>query len=58
MNADARGADFDNLAVKHFISLWHASDGSETHFEDDISTSVLDVPIANLPVFLLVVLAE
>ena len=50
--------NLNDLAIKHLVFFWHTCDSSEAHLEDDISARVLDVPIADLPVFLLIVLAE
>ena len=50
--------DLNDFPIKHLIFFWHACNRSETHLEDDISASVLDVSIPNLPVFLLIVLAQ
>ena len=53
---NARITHFDHFGIEHLPRLWHASNCSETHFENYVTASVLDEPIADLPIALFVLL--
>ena len=58
LNMDSWVADFNNFAIKHLVVFWHACNCSEAHFEDDVSTGVLDEAIADLPVAFLLLFVQ
>ena len=55
---DTRVANFNNLAVKYLVCLWHAGNSSEANLKNDIATRVLNETIADLPVALLFCLIQ
>ena len=55
---NTRITHFDHFGVKHLPRLWHTSDGPETHFENNVTASVLNEAVSNLPIALLVLLVQ
>ena len=51
-------ADLNHFAIKHFVVFWHAGNCSEAHFKDDVSASVLNEAIADLPIALLLLFIQ